>query len=81
LRYEDMSPSEQSKTQMYTPDANGNPYAPSWTTLNFKGTYAFNEHFLLTCGLENITNNNYRPYASGISAPGRNFIAALRYSF
>jgi hemoglobin/transferrin/lactoferrin receptor protein len=81
LNYENMSPSEQNKTQMYTPDAQGNPYAPGWTTFNLKGTYAFSEHLLFTGGIENITNYSYRPYASGISAPGRNFIAALRYSF
>jgi len=29
-------------------------------------------------GVENILDKRYRPYASGISAPGINFILALR---
>jgi len=35
----------------------------------------------LSASLENITDQRYRTYSSGISAPGRNFIAAMKYSF
>ncbi|MBN2639644.1 MAG: TonB-dependent receptor [Bacteroidales bacterium] len=81
LAYDELSPSEQDKTQMYTPDINGNPYVPAWTTYNLKGTYAFNEHFMLNFAIENLTNLSYRPYASGINAPGINFVSGLRLSF
>ncbi|MBN2615942.1 MAG: TonB-dependent receptor [Bacteroidales bacterium] len=81
LTYDQLSPSEQSKTQIYTLDALGRPYVPSWTTLNLKGTYSINEHLMLNWGIENITNVNYRPYASGINAPGINFVTGLRLRF
>jgi hemoglobin/transferrin/lactoferrin receptor protein len=35
---------------------------------------------MLQAGIENITDKNYRYFASGFSAPGRNFIVAVRAS-
>ena len=61
-------------------DNNGNPYSPSWYTFNFRSQYKINNGTSLTAGLENITNQRYRPYASGIAAPGLNMIISLRYS-
>jgi len=81
VAYDDLAPTERSKAYLYATDDNGNPYAPAWWTLDFKGSYAFNEKFLLTFGVENIMNYRYRPYSSGITAPGRNFIVAFRYTF
>ncbi|WP_367328132.1 hypothetical protein, partial [Lentimicrobium sp.] len=60
---------------------NGNPYVPAWATLNFKAAWYINRNFTLNAGVENITDQLYRPFASGISAPGRNFIIAVRVSF
>jgi len=34
-----------------------------------------------TAALENSIDQRYRPYSSGISAPGRNFILALKVGF
>jgi hemoglobin/transferrin/lactoferrin receptor protein len=31
--------------------------------------------------LENILDHHYKPFASGISAPGRNFMVTLRAAF
>ena len=81
ITYENLAPSEQSKAYLYATDSNGNPYSPGWWTLNFAGSYAFNQSFLVTFGIDNMLNYRYRPYSSGITAPGRNFIVALRYSF
>ena len=81
VSYNNLAPSERSKAYLYGTDGNGNPYAPAWWTLNLKGSYAFNEKFLITFGLDNILNYRYRPYSSGISAPGRNLIVAFRYAF
>lgn len=81
VSYGELSPSERSKTYQYATDAAGNPYAPGWWTLNLNGSYAFNEKFLATFGIDNILDYRYRPFASGIAASGRNFILALRYSF
>lgn len=66
---------------IYTLDSNGNPYTPSWYTLNFKAAYFFNKHLSMYVGIENITDQLYRTYGSGISAPGRNFIVSLKGSF
>ena len=69
----DFSPSEQSKTHLYTEDG-----SPSWATLNIKSSYQINETLQVNAGVENILDKHYRPYSSGISAAGRNVILALR---
>lgn len=79
--YANLAPSERSKAYLYATDANGDPYAPGWWTLNFRSSYAFSESFILTFGVENILNYRYRPYSSGITAPGINVVAGLRISF
>ncbi len=79
--YEDLAPSEREKAYLYAVDENGNPYSPSWYTINFTGQYEINENWKATASLENITDQRYRPYSSGIAAAGRNFIVALSYSF
>ncbi|MGB0918253.1 MAG: TonB-dependent receptor domain-containing protein, partial [Flavobacteriales bacterium] len=69
---------EQRKAYLYAADENGLPYSPSWYTLNLKATYQFDKRFQLSTGLENITHQRYRPYSSGLTAPGINFIVSLR---
>ncbi len=81
VSYQNLAPTERSKDYLYGTDANGNPYAPAWWTLNLKGSYKFSKSFLTTFGIENILDYRYRPYSSGITASGRNFIVAFRYSF
>jgi|FLOH01.1.fsa_nt_gi hemoglobin/transferrin/lactoferrin receptor protein len=81
ISYGNLAPSERDKAFLYAKDANGNPYSPGWWTLNFMGSYAFNEKFVASFGIDNILDYRYRTYSSGISAPGRNFIVAFRYSF
>lgn len=76
--HSELSVSERDKTEIYAVDENGNTYAPSWYTLNFKALYTFQESYTVTAGLENITDQRYRPYSSGVSAPGRNFILSLQ---
>ena len=77
----DLAPSEQAKTFIYAKDADGNPYSPAWTLLNLKASYQITEKFQVNAGIENILDNRYRPYSSGIVAPGRNFIVGLRSYF
>ncbi len=82
IAYERLAISERNKAYFYATDENGNPYSPGWWTLNFKGSYAFiDEVFILSLGVENILNYRYRPYSSGIAAPGRNFMFAVTYTF
>ncbi|MDG1776348.1 MAG: TonB-dependent receptor [Crocinitomicaceae bacterium] len=66
------------KNHSYALDHEGNSYTPSWYTLNIKATYFFNEHTSLNAGVENITDQLYRTFGSGISAPGRNFSLSLK---
>lgn len=74
----DLPLSEQADAHLYARDVNGNPYAPSWWTLNLKASYQIMKNLSVNVGIENIFDKRYRPYSSGISAPGRNFIIALR---
>lgn len=77
----ELAPSEQAKPTIYATDANGRPYSPSWYTLNLKTTYQVNAHITANIGWENITDQRYRPYSSGIIAPGSNVILSLRVQF
>ncbi len=78
IKNKDLPPSEQEKDYLYAKDENGNPYQPSWYTLNFKFSYQLLNNFEVYLGVENITDKRYRPYSSGITAAGRNFIGSLR---
>ncbi len=76
----DLAPTEQAKTDIYALDAAGKPYSPGWYAVNFKSSYEASKHLLVTAGVENLTNQRYRPYSSGIVAGGMNFIVSLRAS-
>ncbi len=80
ISFENLSDSEKHKAYMYATDKNGNPYSPAWINLNFGLSYQFNKVFRIRGGVENITDNRYRPYSSGIVAPGRNFYFSLSAS-
>ena len=77
LSYNQLAPSEVEKDYIYALDANGNPYAPSWYTLNLRSQYQFSEALILTATLENITDQRYQTYSSGIAAAGRNLITQV----
>lgn len=54
---------------------------PSWATVNARVNYNFSRQVSLQVACENILDQNYRNFASNISAPGRNFIVTLRGNF
>ena len=81
IPFDDLAASEQSKEYLYASDVNGNPYSPSWYTLNFRSQYTISTALKATLALENITNQRYRSYSSGIAAPGTNLILGLGYRF
>lgn len=72
------------KTEDFNPDGEDNQqYAtadgmPSWFTLNWRGNVNLCKAVQLQVAVENIFDRNYRYFGSGFSAPGRNFIVALR---
>ncbi|MDX2360908.1 MAG: TonB-dependent receptor [Crocinitomicaceae bacterium] len=80
MKYDDL-PLYERGDYVYAQDENGQSFAPSWYTINFKGTFFFNKHISVTAGVENITDQLYRTYGSGISASGRNFMISLKGSF
>lgn len=81
VSYDELNREEKGKPYLYAENDRGLPYSPSWYTLNFRIMYQFTDHLNMTAGLENITNERYRPYSSGITAPGRNFVISLKTSF
>ena len=81
ISYNNLAPSEQDKPYMYAVDKNGNPYSPAWWTLNIMTSYTIKNLGTLSLGMENILDNRYRPYSSGIVAPGVNLIVGLRANF
>lgn len=54
--------------------------SPSWYTLNLKAQYSFGKKgkIQLQTGIDNVTDTQYRVFASGMSASGRNIWACLR---
>ena len=72
--------SERDKAYLYAKDKNGDPYSPSWYTLNFRSQYQLSKELSLVATLENITNQRYRTYSSGITSAGTNFIVSVKYS-
>ena len=73
--------SEKAKTEIYAVDPSGNPYAPGWHTINLKASYQLRKQLSFTLGWENITNQRYRPYSSGLVAAGSNLIVSIRAEF
>jgi hemoglobin/transferrin/lactoferrin receptor protein len=53
----------------------------SWYTLNLRTAYAVHKNLQLQLALENLLDTHYRVFASGISAPGRNLVIAVRGNF
>ena len=51
---------------------------PSWMTLNWKASANVTKYIQVQTGVDNIPDRNYRAFASGFSAGGRNFFIGLR---
>jgi hemoglobin/transferrin/lactoferrin receptor protein len=54
---------------------------PSWYTVNLRTRYQASERWQVQAGLDNIFDQNYRTFASGIQAPGRNIILSASVRF
>ncbi|RLD24976.1 MAG: TonB-dependent receptor, partial [Bacteroidetes bacterium] len=53
---------------------------PPWWTANIKTGYQIGKSLSMMLVIENLFDQFYKPYASGISAPGRNFMVSARFS-
>jgi hemoglobin/transferrin/lactoferrin receptor protein len=62
--------------QYATPDG-----MPAWLTANFRISYKVHELITLQAGVDNILDTQYRVFASGINAPGRNIFGAIRFHY
>ena len=55
--------------------------SPSWISFGLNSSYIFNKNWKLQTIVSNIFDEHYREFASGISAPGRNFSFSLITTF
>ncbi|WP_052732202.1 TonB-dependent receptor [Hymenobacter terrenus] len=73
-RLADYSPTGEDNLPQATPDG-----APGWSTLNLRTSFQFTRQWALQAGIENILDTNYRVFASGVSAAGRNVFFTVRF--
>lgn len=62
--------------QYATPDG-----MPGWMTLNLRFQVALSKTLQIQANAENLLDRNYRVFASGLSAPGRSWMIAIRSNF
>jgi tetratricopeptide (TPR) repeat protein len=56
-------------------------YKLAWCTLNLRTAYHLNSYIAIQFAIENLLDANYRVFASGIGAPGRNISLTVRGRF
>lgn len=81
LEYNRFAPDEREKPHLYAADRNGNPWSPSWWTLNVRTQYKLPHEVVANFGIDNILDKRYKPYSSGVAAPGRNIFIAFSRRF
>ncbi len=54
---------------------------PDWWTLNFSSSYRITDFLKAQFSVDNIFDAHYRPFASPVAAPGRNFVFTLYFDF
>lgn len=54
---------------------------PAWITYNVRGSCTLSTWLSVQLAVENIADRNYRTFASGVSAPGRNVQVSARVTF
>lgn len=54
---------------------------PSWMLWHINAQCKVNEHWRFNAGVENILDEHYKPFSSGISGAGRNFKFGVALSF
>lgn len=81
MRFEDLALSERNDPWSYARDAMGRPHVPGWTVLDLRASVRVGSVVTVQAAAENLTDVLYRPYSSGISAPGRNLMIAIKAAF
>ena len=59
----------------------GKNTTPSWWTFNIQASYKINDDLKAQLGVDNVCDLHYKPFASGISAPGRGVYVSLNANF
>lgn len=54
---------------------------PAWLTANLHFSYKVHKLITVQAGVDNILDTQYRTFASGINAPGRNVFMAVRFHY
>jgi hemoglobin/transferrin/lactoferrin receptor protein len=72
----DFAPGSSDNEQYATPEG-----SLSWGIINASITYSWTKNISMTLGVDNILDIHYRPFSSGVSAPGRNFRFSLLTEF
>lgn len=54
---------------------------PAWMTLNANAKYSVTKNIDLQVNIDNIFDEHYKEFASGVSAPGRNFSFSILANF
>lgn len=75
-KIEEFSPTGEDNEDKATIDG-----TPPWQTFNLSAAMKIKKSFMLQIALENMLDTHYRTFASGVSAPGRNFIITIRATF
>lgn len=69
---------EREDKHLYATDSRGLPFSPRWATFNVRFVYPITASIVANVAAENIMDKRYRPYGSGITAPGRNIILSIK---
>jgi len=72
---------ERAKTEIYPKDKYGNPYLPSWFIINVNARLKASDNIIIGLSVENILDQAYKTYSSGIAAAGRNLVLNATYIF
>ncbi|OFX58698.1 MAG: hypothetical protein A2046_10230 [Bacteroidetes bacterium GWA2_30_7] len=75
-KIKDYSLGGEDNEQYATPDG-----MPAWFTVNLRASYKVQKYITLQAGIDNVFDTQYRSFASGINAPGRNIFASIRINY
>ncbi len=73
-RMKDYNLGGEDNEQYATPDG-----MPAWFCADLRFSFQVNKNLIIQAGIDNLFDTQYRTFASGINAPGRNLFGTLRF--
>ena len=61
--------------QKHVSNVNGETSSPSYAVMNLFGSWQITDAFLLTAGVDNVTDNLYRPHLAGLNRVSNSAVA------